>query len=105
MKRVSAVLGEWARERSSWAMCCLGGGGVVGVDMVVGVFMGCALVMEEFVALYFVGSELVCTVAWCGLRWSGSWTAKNVLISLSLSGSSSTPSSQAYHLHTDHSKT
>lgn len=38
MKRVSAVLGEWARERRSWAMCCLGGGGVVvvaGVVMVV----------------------------------------------------------------------
>lgn len=35
VKRVSAVLGEWARERRSWAMCCLGGGGVVGVVMVV----------------------------------------------------------------------
>ena len=61
--------------------------------------------MEEF-ALYFVGFVLVCTVAWRGLRWSGSWrTAKNVLISLSLSGSPSTPSSQAYRPHTDHSKT
>lgn len=31
------MLGEWARERRSWAMCCLGGGGVVvvGVVMVV----------------------------------------------------------------------
>lgn len=38
VKRVSAVLGEWARERRSWAMCCLGGGGgvvVAGVVMVV----------------------------------------------------------------------
>ena len=37
VKRVSAVLGEWARERRSWAMCCLVGGGVVvaGVVMVV----------------------------------------------------------------------
>lgn len=38
VKRVSAVLGEWARERRSWAMCCLGGGGG-GVVVVAGVVM------------------------------------------------------------------